>query len=395
MPIVNVIFMLFSSLIDIQPSATLVINSLALQKKARGQRVYNLSAGEPMVPTHPVVIEAAARAMRDGKTLYSPVAGILELRMAVAKWMNERYDTAYGEKNTVVTCGGKFGLYALCQALFRPGDEAVIISPFWVSYPDMVKLFGGKPVMVPTAEEHGWKVEIGALEQAVTPRTKLVFINNVSNPTGALCTREELQKILDWAARHDLVVISDEVYSGLVYDGDTFVSCGSFPEYRDRVAVIQSCSKHFAMTGWRVGFVLGPEKIIETVTTIQSQSTTGTSSISQWAAVAAFENADAIVAGVRTAMQQRRNALHEALRKNFGGRFTVPSGGLYMFISLAALGVSSMDSKMFCERALADGNVAVVPGAAFGQEGYVRLSFGAQEKELGEAVGMLTRYLKG
>ena len=386
--------MRFSSLVDIEPSATLAINSLAQQKKATGERVYNLSAGEPMLPTHPLVIETATKAMQQGKTLYPPVAGIPELRRAMVRWMNDTYRTAYTDKNILVTCGGKFGIYALCQAFLEKGDEAIMIAPYWVSYPSTVELFGGKPVMVSTDEKSGWKARAEEIEKVCTKRTKLLFLNNGGNPTGILYSRAELSALLAVAQRHDILVVSDEVYSGLTYDRNTFVSCGSFPEYQDNVVVIQSCSKHFAMTGWRVGFAFAPENIVETLTTIQSQSTTGTSSVSQWAALAAVENATTIIPEVNIAMQKRRDALVGFLQKYFPGPFVQPAAGLYVFVSLPSLGMNEIDSTDFCKRVLEEANVALVPGAPFGKEGYVRFSFGAEEKELEEAVAKLSQYLQ-
>ncbi len=399
-------YMHFNPLSLVEPSATLAMNALAQAKKSKGERVYNLSAGEPMLAPHPAVIEAATKAMESGKTLYPPVAGLMELRKLASEWLNSTYHTKFSHTNALVTCGGKFGLFGLCQALLTLGDEAMIVAPYWVSYPSMVKMFGGVPVIV--KPEKDFKAQVADLEKARTKKTKVLFFNNAGNPTGVLYTRDEVKEILEWAQKNEVLVVSDEVYSGLVYsdtpssvpalNGEgsvtaTFVSCGSFPEYQDNVVVVQSCSKHFAMTGWRVGFVFGPEEIIKILTNIQSQSTTGTSSISQWAAVGAFEHASEIIPWVSSEMKKRRDTLLTALKEHLTIEMEVPAG-LYVFVSMKDLGVSEIDSVKFCTELLEKANVALVPGAPFGAEGYVRMSFGETETELQEAVEALAKYLK-
>ena len=368
--------MQFAHLARVESSATLTINSLVLKKKAAGERVYNLNAGEPIMPAPEAVIEAVLKAMREGKTQYPPVAGIPELRSAAVEWMNLKSQTEYRLEQCLITCGGKFGLYALFQALLNPGDEVLLAAPYWVSYPSLVRIFGGLPKIVSTMETSGWKVTVNALEKLVSPRTKIVIINNATNPTGALYNRSELKDILAFAEAHDLLVISDEVYSGLVYDNNEFISSGSFTEYQDRVVVVESCSKHFAMTGWRVGLGFGPKEIIDILTTIQSQSTSGTASISQWAALAAFRQAEVLASNLRAEMQRRRNALVNALASAFQPAPPSPPASLYLFVSLKALGVDEQNSAVFCERLLDQAGVALAPGAAFGQDGYVRFSFG-------------------
>ncbi len=380
----------FNPLSIVEPSATLAMNALAQAKKAKGERVYNLSAGEPMLAPHPAVIEAATNAMKAGKTRYPPVAGIPELLSLATAWSNDTYGTNYASKNALVTCGGKFGLYGLCQALLSPGDKVLIIAPYWVSYPSMVKMFGGEAVIVETSETNGWKLKIEDLRLKIN--AKVLILNNGGNPTGVLYSRDEIKNILEWAKENGVVIISDEVYSGLTYDGE-FVSCGSFPEYSENVIIIQSCSKHFAMTGWRVGFVFGTEEIIQVLTNIQSQSTTGTASISQWAAVGALENAGTIIPHVNSEMKKRRDTLVEILQKYWDIKIFIPSG-LYAFVSMKSLGTQETDSVKFCTDVLEKANVAMVPGAPFGQEGYVRMSFGETEKELSEAVEALAKYLK-
>jgi len=346
-----------------------------------------------MVDSHASILEGAQKAMREGKTHYPPVAGIPELRDAFAQWMNATYKTSFTAKQCIVTCGGKSGLYMLFQALLDPGDEVVMIAPYWVSYSGITEMFGGVPVVIATTEENGWRASREDLERVCTDKTTILVLNNASNPTGVLYTREQLHSILEFAASKNITVVSDEVYSGLMYDNNEFVSCGSFPEFQENVVVIQSCSKHFAMTGWRVGFVLAPESVIARLTTIQGQSTTGTSSISQWAALGAVQNASSVIDSVRLPMQERRDVFTSTFNQLFGGTILSAPSGLYSFVSLSALGSKETDSTKFCLRLLEEGNIATVPGAAFGQEGYLRFSFGAAEEELEASLQALKVYL--
>ena len=383
----------FSPVIDIEPSATIAMNSLALEKRARGERVFNLAAGEPMVDTDAAVVAAAEQAMRDGKTHYAPGTGLPELRTAVSSWMNRAYGTDFTSDETLVTCGGKFGVYAMIHSYIGAGDEVIILAPYWVSYTGVVKMYGGTPVIVAGAEEHAWKVTPEQIRNACSEKTKMLILNNAANPSGALYSKEELEAILAVAKEKNLLVIADEVYSGLVYEGE-FHSAASFSEYRDRVVVIQSCSKHLAMTGWRLGFVFGKEALIASAKKLQAQTTTGTSTISQWAAVVAFDEADRIIPSVRDEMKERRDGFLALWKEHFGTDLLPAATALYQFIPLSACGVEETDSLAFCTRVLEEANVAMVPGVAFGVEGYVRCSFGELPEESEAAITALSQYLR-
>ncbi|MFT3742100.1 MAG: aminotransferase class I/II-fold pyridoxal phosphate-dependent enzyme [Gammaproteobacteria bacterium] len=363
-------------------SATVAINSLARLKIAQGEKIYNLSAGEPQLPTDPLIQQAVIAAMQQGQTLYPPVAGLPELRTQAAQWMNERYGAAFDAAQCLVVNGGKFGIYLLLQLLLSPQSDVLMQAPYWVSYPALVQLFGGNPVIIPTQPHHHWKLSRALLEQYCSPQCRILLLNSASNPTGTVYTREELAELLTFAAEKNLWVIADEVYSELTYDQTDFVSCASFPEHRDRVIIIQSCSKNFAMTGWRVGFVFAPEELIRALTILVGQSTSGVTTVSQWAALSAIRNATQITASIKNAMQTRRNILVDALKRQFQCDIDLPASALYLFLSLQALGVDSLNSIQYCERALQQLNVAMVPGVAFGQEGYVRLSFGGAPEDL-------------
>lgn len=375
-----------------EDSATVVINSLAQQKINAGIKIYNLSAGEPKLPPHPSIVTAATHALEQGHTLYPPVSGIPELRLLASEWMNEVYGCSFQKENCLVVNGGKFGIYLLMQLLVQEHDEIIIPSPYWVSYPAMSKLFGGVPVIVETQETTGWKLTPQALKNACTTKSKLLILNNATNPTGALYTESELAELLQIAHEQGLLVIADEVYSALTYNEHNYISCGSFPQFQDHVIIIQSCSKNFAMTGWRIGFVFAPQHLIQPLTALVSQSTSGVTTLSQWAAVGALNELENVCSWVKQCMQKRRDTLMNALSQYFDLTIQPPASSLYVFISLSSLGFKKKNSAEFCKQALEEAHVALVPGIAFGTEGYVRLSFGGSEEDLTAGIHALAQW---
>lgn len=380
---------------DLKASATVSINGLAMQKRAQGERVFNFAAGDPVLDNHPRIIRKAIEQAEKKRSPYPPVEGIAELRILAAEWMNGSWNTAYQKENVMVTCGGKFALFALVYSLLQKDDEVLIPSPYWVSYPDIVKMAGGKPITIPSTRERGWKIRGSDLQKYVTEKSKLLIFNNASNPTGTLYTREELVEILATAKRLGLIVISDEVYSSLVYDGQHYISCGSLSEHRDRVVIVQSCSKNFAMAGWRVGFVMGAESIIKRLAMVQSQSTTGTSLISQWAAVGALEHAEEVSGYVRNQLEKRRNLFVQTYHSLFGHAIDKPQSALYAFVPLSSMKLGHFaDSVAACEQLIAKCNVALVPGAAFGVEGYVRLAYSETEEEIVQGLRALDQGIR-
>lgn len=386
--------MKLSSLINIPSSATLAMNAIVQEKKRKGEKVYNLSVGEPALETSHLIQEAAFAAIHAGKTLYPPVSGIPELRDAVGEWMNKKYESSFQKENCLVSCGGKHGLLLCLQSLLEKGDEVLVLAPYWVSYPTMVTLAGGVPKIIETTEEKNWKINPEHIASACTSQTKVLILNNGSNPTGVLYSREEMESILKVAFEKNLIVISDEVYSGLTYDNHEYISVASFIEYKESSIIIQSVSKHFAMTGWRVGFVLGPKNLIDAVEILQSQSTTGTSSISQWAALAAFQNAEAVNGEIQKQMQHHRDVFVQSFEKYFGKKISPPHCGLYSFLPISFFTSESTHSVDFCKKILEECNVAFVPGSPFGKEGYIRASFGGKPEEIEEAFEHLSQYLK-
>jgi aspartate/methionine/tyrosine aminotransferase len=383
---------------SVQASATVLINSLAQAKQAAGVKVFNLSAGEPKIATPKVIITAASEFIQQGEIFYPITAGIPQLRSLATQWVNSNYMCNYLPDECLVVPGGKFGLYLLFQHLLQleaGGQQEVLIpAPYWVSYPTLTKLFGGIAKILPTQESEQWKITPEILANNCSKNSRLLVLNNAVNPTGAIYSREELAALLQVAKAKNLLVVADEVYSGLVYDYNSYVSCGSFPEYKDRVVVIQSTSKNFAMTGWRVGFVFAPINIIKPLTVLVSQSTSGVCPVSQYAVIAAMQHASEITKRVRNIMQQRRDIFLQAFSQTFDIKLRPPKSALYSLVALAQLGVSNSSAEEFCVRALEETNVALVPGDAFGVTGYVRFSFAAAEDEVVNGLNHLAQWCK-
>lgn len=376
-------------------SATVTINALAMKKRRDGEKIYNFSAGDPVLKNHPKIIGMAIKHAEHGVNPYPPVEGIPELRRLAAEWMNVTCQTHYSKENVLVTCGGKFALFASIYALLEKDEEVLIPAPYWVSYPDIVKMAGGTPRMVSTSPVNGWKMTVDDMLLNLTQKTKILILNNAANPTGILYTKEEIRDILNTAKKANLIVISDEVYSGLVYDKHDFVSCGAFPEHRENVVIVQSCSKNFGMTGWRVGFVLGQENVIARLSVLQGQSTTGTPLMSQWAAVGALENAEEVNKYVKDAMKNRRDLFVNTYNSLFAQPVDLVKSALYAFVSMASMGVRETNSAKFCEKLIASDNIALVPGIAFGKEGYVRFAYSETEEEIHQALHVLYKAVNG
>jgi aspartate/methionine/tyrosine aminotransferase len=357
-----------------KPSATGVVHTTADHLRKKGVHVCNFAAGDPVLDNHPAILEAAQQALQEKASPYAPIAGLMELRTLAADWMNRRYQAQYDSSQTVVTCGGKFGIYAALCVLLESGDEVLIPAPYWVSYPEMVRLAAGVPRCIPTSAP--WKLTPQSLKSHLTTRSKVLILNNACNPTGALYSHQEIEDLLLAAKEANLTVISDEVYSELVFDGALFVSCSSFPAHRSRVIVIESCSKNFGMAGWRVGFAFGPVEIIDNMIALQSQSTTGTSLLSQKAAIGALQYADAVSSYVREAMDRRRELFFQTFNHLFSTNLVPVPSALYFF---AKLGENSVE---LCKRLLETAHVALVPGIGFGQEGYARFAFTEKEEQI-------------
>lgn len=380
---------------NIKPSATLAISALIKEKKAHGEEVFDLSVGEIIGIKNQQVIDAVKNKLAESFVWqYPAIFGLKELREAVANWHNQEYQTSYSAENVLVTAGGKFAIYILLQMLLKKGEDVLIPKPYWVSYPEIVKIFGGMPKFISTTKKDGWKITVKDLEKVWTPKTKILILNSINNPTGAIYDEIELKEILNWTEKKKIVVISDEVYSSLIYDRkQKYFSCGAV-KTNSHVVVVQSCSKNFAMSGWRVGFILGSVDIIKNVSVLQSQSITGVASVCQWAVLTAVRSWEDTKKSIYDQVIRRRDELVKSFREFCDIKISPPSAGLYLFISLKELGVKNNNSADFAQNLLSKSNVTVVPGKAFGEEGYLRLSFGGAETEIREGVKKLALFIK-
>ncbi len=370
---------------SVEKSKTLAITDKAKALKRKGIDVVSLSAGEPDFDTPAHVKEAAIAAIREGFTKYTASTGIPELRQAVADRLNREAGADYAAENVLVTCGGKHAIFSAVLALCDPGDEVLIVSPHWVSYPEMAKLAGATPKFVPVRKENGFHVEATDLEEAVSPRTKLLIFNNPTNPTGAVYGRDRLRELVEVLAGTNVYVISDEIYGKIVYDDVPYVSLAAFPEIRDRVMVVDGVSKAYAMTGWRIGFLVASKPVAEAVAKVVGHSTSNATSVSQKAALAALTGDQSCVAEMRREFDKRRRAVCERLAAIPDVGCALPEGAFYVFPDVSAyLGLPGGPANSFelCDRLLELEHVAVVPGGAFGMEGHIRISYASSMEQL-------------
>ncbi|TVQ06565.1 MAG: pyridoxal phosphate-dependent aminotransferase [Leptolyngbya sp. DLM2.Bin27] len=357
----------------VAPSMTLAISARAKAMKADGLPVCSFSAGEPDFDT-PDHIKAAAKAALDaGKTRYGPAAGEPALRQAIAHKLQADNGLCYGPENVIVTNGGKHSLYGLMMALIEPGDEVIIPAPYWLSYPEMVKLAGGTPVIVPTTAAQNYRITPDQLRQAITPKTKLFILNTPSNPTGMVYPPAEIAALAAVVVEADIWVVSDEIYEKILYDGATHLSIGAVsPEAFEHCIVSSGFAKAYSMTGWRVGYLAGPADLIKAVATIQGHSTSNVCTFAQYGAIAALEGPQDCVATMGRAFAERRRAIIERCRAIDGLSCGEPEGAFYLYVDISALGLPSLD---FCTQLLDEKYVAAIPGIAFGAEGTLRISY--------------------
>ncbi len=358
---------------QLTPSLTLSIDSKAKAMKAEGIDVCGFGAGEPDSDTPEHIKRAAIEALEAGFTKYTPNAGIPELRQAIADKLAADNGLNYRAGQVVVSNGAKHACYNAILATCQPGDEVIIPAPYWVSYPDMVRLVGAEPVIVPTSERNAWKMRPEDFENAMTPRTKMLIMNRPGNPTGSVYTREELEAIVNVAAEEDIYVLSDEIYEKLVYDDAKHVSIGSLSkEAYDLTITINGFSKSYAMTGWRLGYLAAPEAVVRAVDSIQSHTSSNPSSFSQYGALAALKGDQQPLADMREEFDMRRNYMFDRISKISNVTAVKPKGAFYILVNISQLGLTSQN---FADRLLSKANVAVVPGAAFGDDRTVRFSY--------------------
>jgi aspartate aminotransferase len=387
---------------SVKPSATLAAGAKARQIKAQGIHVYDFSLGEPDFTTPDHICQAAINAMKAGHTHYTPVNGIIELRKAVVGWYQRLHGLTYTPEQVLISNGAKHSLHNVLASTVGPGDEVIIPTPYWVSYSDLVSMTGANFVLVPTTADAGFKMTPAQLRAAITPRSKLLMLNSPSNPTGSVYTRAELTALAEVVLDSNLTVLSDEIYEQLLY-GSAQSTCFAtlHPDLPARTLVVSGASKSYAMTGWRLGWTVGPAKVLKAMGDVQSQQTSCPSSISQYAALAAIEGDQSCVAKMLAEFAVRRDLVARRLLEMPGVKFRVPDGAFYAFFDVSSFfgktlgGRPVTDSSSFCLAALEVAHVNLVPGAAFGAEGYVRMSFAASREQLSGGLDQLEKFLRG
>ncbi len=385
----------------IEESATLAVDAKAKSLKAAGHDVIGFGAGEPDFPTPAHIVAAAAAACAVPRNhRYTPAAGLPELREAVAAKTTRDSGFDVGASQVVVTNGAKQAVYNSFAALLDPGDEVLLPAPYWVTYPEAIRLAGGVPVPVPTDESTGFKASVEALEAACTPHTKVLLFVSPSNPTGAVYSPDQVAELGRWAFERGLWVVTDEIYEHLVYGDHTFSSmAGLVPELADRTIVVNGVAKTYAMTGWRVGWMVGPADVITAATNLQSHATSNVANVSQMAALAAITGDQACVGEMRAAFDRRRRRMHAMLDAIPGVACLEPEGAFYAFPSFAGVlgrevaGRTAASTLELAEIVLDEAKVAIVPGEAFGAAGYARLSYALADDALEEGIGRLAALL--
>lgn len=383
------------------PSSTLAITAKAKELKAAGHDVIGLGAGEPDFNTPQHILEAAVTAMNDGQTKYTPAGGLAPLKEAVIEKFKRDQGLTYSPSEIIVCTGAKHALYTLFQVLLDEGDEVIIPTPYWVSYPEQVKLAEGTPVFVEGSENNEFKITPEQLEAAITAKTKAVIINSPSNPTGMIYTREELQALGEVCLKHDIFIVSDEIYEKLVYGQNEHVSIAQLsPALKEKTIIINGVSKSHSMTGWRIGYAAGDATVIKAMTNLASHSTSNPISIAQYATIAAYNGTQEPVEMMRQAFEERLNVIHEKLINIPGFSCLKPQGAFYLFpnaIEAAKLtGFDTVDA--WVEAILEEEKVALVPGSGFGSPENVRLSYATSLDLLEKAVerihSFMTRHMK-
>ncbi|WP_342149024.1 pyridoxal phosphate-dependent aminotransferase [Methylorubrum sp. SB2] len=392
---------LADALSRVKPSATIAMTQKARELKAKGVDVISLSVGEPDFDTPDHIKEAAIDAIRRGETKYPPVSGIVPLRDAIVKKFKRENGLDYKASQTIVGTGGKHVIYNALLATLNPGDEVVIPRPYWVSYPEMVVLCGGTPVFVETDMAHDFKLQPEDLERAITPKTKWIILNSPSNPSGAAYSRDELKQVTDVLMRHPHVwVLTDDMYEHLTYGAFEFVTPAQVePGLYERTLTMNGVSKAYAMTGWRIGYAAGPEQLIKAMDFVQGQQTSGASSISQWAAVAALDGTQEHLARFKAAFQERRDLVVSMLNQTSGLKCPTPEGAFYVYPSCADLigrktetGKTLESDEDFVTELLQAEGVAAVHGSAFGLGPNLRISYATSNTALEEACRRIQRF---
>ena len=386
---------------QIPPSATLALNTKANQLKAQGVDIVNFGVGEPDFDTPENIREAGIKAIRDGFTRYTPVGGIPELKEAISRRFQEDYGLAYNPAEIMVSCGGKHALYNLFQVIFDAGDEVIIPAPFWVSYPPMVMLADATPVVLPTRQENGFKLTAQELRERITPKTKALILNSPSNPTGMVYTRKELEALGEVVLEKGIFVISDDIYDKILFDGAKFANIAMLsPELKARTFVLNGVSKAYAMTGWRIGYMAGPQEGVAAATKLQSQSTSNPTSISQKAAAEALSGPqDTVLAMVQEFAWRRDDILRRTLEIP-GVTCPKPGGAFYLFPNFSAYfgklqqAPGQSNSQALADYLLTEARLAAVPGNEFGEDNCLRFSYATSRERIATGLARIKEALE-
>ncbi|WP_050615394.1 pyridoxal phosphate-dependent aminotransferase [Bacillus testis] len=379
------------------PSSTLAITAKAKELKAQGLDVIGLGAGEPDFNTPQHIIDQAAKSMNQGQTKYTPSAGLPRLKQAIVDKLKRDQNLEYKPSEVIVTSGAKHALYTLFQAILDEGDEVIIPTPYWVSYPEQVKLAGGVPVYCEGKEENGFKITPEQLQDCITEATRAVIINSPSNPTGMIYTAEELAAIGEVCLKHNLTIVSDEIYEKLVYGESKHVSIAQLsPELKEHTIIINGVSKSHSMTGWRIGYAVGNEKVIKAMTNLASHSTSNPTTTAQYGAIAAYEGPQDAVEEMRQAFAERLSIIFEQLTSIPGVSCIKPQGAFYLFpnVKEAAIACGYQNVDEFATALLEEALVAVIPGSGFGSEDNIRLSYATSLEQLEAAVDRISAFVK-
>ena len=390
-----------SKAMDVTPSSTLAITAKAKEMKANGIDVIGFVAGEPDFDTPKHIKQAAIDAIDEGFTKYTPASGIVELRQAIADKMKKDNNVEYDYTQIIVSNGGKHALTNAFTAILNPKDEVIIPSPFWLSYPQMVKLADGVPVIVTTKKENGFKITKEEFENAITPKTKAIIINNPNNPTGMVYTKSELEDIAEVAVKNDIFVIADDMYEKLIYDNEKHICIASLnDEIYKRTIVVNGLSKSYAMTGWRIGYTAAPKEISAIMSNVQSHSASNINSIAQKAAYAAFTSSQDCIEEMRLEFEKRKNYMVEKIRNIDKISMLEPKGAFYVFIDISELlgktidGIEIKGAREFGQILLNKANVAIIPCTDFGFDDHIRLSYAISLENIKEGLDRIEKFIK-
>ncbi|MCD5413819.1 MAG: pyridoxal phosphate-dependent aminotransferase [Clostridiales bacterium] len=381
-------------------SVTLAINAMAKQMKLDGANIISFGVGEPDFDTPDNIRKSAKKAINEGHTRYTAASGMLELREVICKKLEDDNQLYYSPENIVVSNGAKHSLYNALQAICNPGDEIIVPIPYWVSYPEMIKMADAVPVFIECSEKNEFKLEIDELIKAITPKTKALLLNSPSNPTGSIYSKHELEAIARVAINHNILIISDEIYEKLVYDDAKHISIAALnDEIKELTIVVNGMSKAYAMTGWRIGYTASNKKIAKIISKIQSHSTSNPNTIAQYASVEGIKNSDTSIESMRLSFDERRKYMVKRINEMKDLSCIVPKGAFYVmlniskFIGKVVAGKTINNSLDFAQIVISKANVAVVPGSAFGADKFARLSYANSIENIKEGLDRIESFL--